>query len=257
MTAVVDRAQSLIQLHELQFTYAPEQGATFALEIAELAVNAGEFVACIGPSGTGKTTLINLIAGILLPTTGRVLIDGCTISQLSDTARRAYRIANIGMVFQEFALLEYLSAFENIFLPYHLTGSLVLSGAVRQRGRALAEAMGIAHVLKRRPARLSQGERQRVALCRALVTQPRLIIADEPTGNLDPDTAALTLDLLFAQVRRSGATLLMVTHNHQLLERFERVIDIAEVSRFRTPRGSRARPGTPPDDVGGKLTPGT
>jgi len=220
-------AENIIELHDVRFNYESGGRRTFALNIGALSVRSREHVACIGPSGTGKTTLINLISGIFVPDSGRVMLHG-EISSLDEDARRRLRIANIGLVFQEFELLEYLSALDNILLPYHISSHLTMTREIRERADRLAGAMRINHVLKRDPKRLSQGERQRVAICRALVTEPKLVIADEPTGNLDPETAEITLDLLFEQVREHGATLLMVTHNHGVLNRFERTIDIRE-----------------------------
>jgi putative ABC transport system ATP-binding protein len=129
------------------------------------------------------------------------------------------------MVFQQFELLGYLTALENILLPFHLAEQ---SPAASDFGRAqnLAERMGVAHTLQRRPEKLSQGERQRVAICRALIAKPQLVICDEPTGNLDPSAKLAAMDLLFEQVAKDGATLLMVTHDHGLLERFAQVIDM-------------------------------
>ncbi|MCP3919064.1 MAG: ABC transporter ATP-binding protein [bacterium] len=217
----------MIEIADLEFAYG---GAGFSLRVDDLAIEAGEEVACIGPSGTGKTTLIHLIAGIEVPARGRIVLDGVALNDISDADRRALRISEIGMVFQRFELLDYLDGLDNILLPYRVSRRLVLDGRVRERARELARATGIEHVLGRPPRRLSQGERQRVALCRALVTEPKLVICDEPTGNLDPDTAALALDLVFEQARARGATLLMVTHDHGILDRFSRVIDMRELN---------------------------
>ncbi|MEL6677910.1 MAG: ATP-binding cassette domain-containing protein, partial [Pseudomonadota bacterium] len=125
-------------------------------------------------------------------------------------------------------LLDYLSARQNILYPYRITPALTLDGAVRERAQALATACGIGDKLDRHPTALSQGEQQRVAICRALVTQPKLILSDEATGNLDPDSKARILDLLFEQAAEAGAAVLAVTHDHELLPRFERVVDFAQ-----------------------------
>ena len=219
----------IVSLSQVDFTYAP---GAFALSIDELEIAAGERVACIGPSGTGKTTLIHLIAGIEVPARGSVMLDGKRVSALSDGDRRALRIDTIGMMFQRFELLEYLGGLDNILLPFRISAHLTLDAEARAYAVELAAAMGIEHCLARRPQRMSQGERQRVALCRALVTRPKLVICDEPTGNLDPDTAALALDLLFEQVRVRGATLLVVTHDHGVLSRFGRIIDMRELGAW-------------------------
>lgn len=217
----------MVELAGVRFAYSGEGG--FRLCVESLAIEREEHVACIGPSGTGKTTLVNLMAGIEVPEAGRVSLGGEAISELSDEERRARRIARIGMVFQEFELLDYLSALDNVLLPYHVAGRLVLNRAARERARSLARATGIEPMLRRRPARLSHGERQRVAICRALVTGPELVLGDEPTGNLDPQTAKTALDLLFDQVRERRAALFMVTHDHSILDRFDRVIDMRDL----------------------------
>ena len=217
----------MIRIRDLSFTYGEGE---FGLDVPSLDIAPRERVACIGPSGTGKTTLINLIAGILLPDAGEIELDGKPISSLDDSARRNCRISTIGMVFQQFELLGYLTAEDNILLPYHVS-KLTLTADVRERAHRLAESMGLGHTLRRGPDHLSQGERQRVAICRALVTEPRLVICDEPTGNLDPATAETALDLLFRQIDERDATLVMVTHNHQILDRFDRIVDMDELVR--------------------------
>jgi putative ABC transport system ATP-binding protein len=216
------------QLEEVSYQYPGADG--FALRVPSLRVDRGECVACVGASGCGKTTLINLMAGVLVPDSGRVVLGDVVLSGLSESRRRAERIRRIGMVFQEFELLEYLSAFNNIVLPYRLSGALGPVSSVRGRARELAGSLGVSHVLRRRPGRLSQGERQRVAVCRALVTGPELIIADEPTGNLDPGNADGVIDLLIESARDSRAAMLVVTHNHKLLDRFDRVIHLDDLA---------------------------
>ncbi|MBO9446358.1 ABC transporter ATP-binding protein [Ruegeria sp. R14_0] len=200
----------------------------FRLNVPELTLQQGERLAIVGPSGSGKTTLLNLIAGILLPDGGRIEVDGTEVTGLSDAERRQFRASHIGFVFQDFALLDYLSGRQNILYPYRITPALKLDAAARDRAQALAEACGIGDKLDRHPTALSQGEQQRVAICRALVTQPKLILSDEATGNLDPDSKGRILDLLFEQATEAGATVLAVTHDHELLPRFERVIDFAQ-----------------------------
>jgi putative ABC transport system ATP-binding protein len=173
----------MIQISELKFSY-PEGG--FHLDIDALAIQRGETAAVIGASGTGKTTLLNLISGVAVPHTGSITTNGIKVSALDDRARRDFRIQHIGFIFQEFELLEYLSVLDNILLPYRISGALRLSAAVRQRAAELAEMVGLADKLGRNVLHLSQGERQRVAIARALVPDPALILADEPTGNLAP-----------------------------------------------------------------------
>lgn len=212
----------MIRLDKLAYAYGE---GTFQLAIPDFTLETGEKVAVIGPSGSGKTTLLNLIAGILVPQRGRVQVDGQQVSHLPDRLRRDFRIARIGMVFQDFELLDYLSVLDNILHPYRISPALKLSNTVRERANELADQMGIASKLCRHVDELSQGEKQRAAICRALLPGPALILADEATGNLDPDNKQRILDLLFASVEQHGASLLAVTHDHELLPRFDRVVD--------------------------------
>ncbi len=212
----------MIRIESLHFHYP---GTDFQLAIPRLSVAAGEKVAVVGPSGSGKTTLLNLIGGILTTGDGEVQVGEVRVNALPDADRRNFRISTIGFVFQDFELLDYLTVWDNILHPYRITGALTLNGEVRDRAHGLAEQMGIADKLRRRPGHLSQGEKQRTAICRALLTRPALILADEATGNLDPDNKIRILDLLFRSVDEHGATLLAVTHDHGLLQRFSRVVD--------------------------------
>ena len=212
----------MIRIDSLGFSY---REGNFRLRIPELVVERGEKVAFIGPSGSGKTTLLNLVAGIALPDRGSISVTDTEIHSLSDSQRRAFRISRIGFVFQEFELLDYLNVMDNILHPYRISVELKLNSAVRERAAELARGMGVGDKLQRRCDSLSQGEKQRAAICRALLAQPELLLADEPTGNLDPVSKERILDLLFDHAASSGATLLAVTHDHEMLPRFDRVID--------------------------------
>ena len=215
----------MVQLTDLHFHYGDAGDAGFALRIDELRVAPAESVALVGPSGSGKTTLLHLVAGILAPDAGTVRVDGRDLGALDAAARRAFRVQRVGLVFQEFELLEYLSVLDNVLLPYRIHPALRLDAAVRERAEAMARRLGIGDKLSRLPAKLSHGERQRAAVCRALVTQPPLLLADEPTGNLDPGNRDRVLDILLDCADETGATLLTVTHDRDLLERFGRVLD--------------------------------
>jgi putative ABC transport system ATP-binding protein len=215
----------MIDIQDLEFYY---RSGEFHLHIPEFSISRGEKVAVIGASGSGKTTLLNLVAGIITPLNGTVGVDNTHISVLGDRERRDFRISNIGFVFQDFELLDYLNVFDNILHPYRISGALKLDRAVKQRAALLAEDMDIGDKLRRRAEDLSQGEKQRAAICRALLTQPRLILADEATGNLDPENKTRILDSLFGAVEEHDATLLAVTHDYELLERFDRVIDFKD-----------------------------
>ena len=212
----------MIRIQDLDFYYRLGE---FSLSIPEFAVDKGERVAVIGPSGSGKTTLLNLVGGIITPMHGVVSVDHVKVSELNDTGRRDFRVANIGFVFQDFELLDYLNVLDNILHPYRITGALSLDKEVRTRAEKLSQEMGIGDKLKRYVDDLSHGEKQRAAICRALLPQPKVILADEATGNLDPVNKTRILDLLFRSVEHHGATLLAVTHDHELLKRFDRVVD--------------------------------
>jgi len=218
----------MIEIRDLRFAF-PRGG--FALQIDGFDVAAGEHVAVVGPSGSGKTTLLNLIAGILVPDAGSVRVEMRRVDRMSPAARRAFRLTRLGMIFQSFELVDYLSVADNILLPCRIGSHLPLSRAMRERAGELAAAAGLGDKLRRRPAELSQGEQQRAAICRALLARPALVLADEATGNLDPVNKGAMLDLLFAQARHAGAAILAVTHDHNLLPRFDRTIDFAT---FRT-----------------------
>jgi putative ABC transport system ATP-binding protein len=215
----------ILSVQSLRFGYPGN--VEFALHIDELAIAPGEHTAIIGPSGSGKTTLIGLLSGIHLARSGQVLLDGTDLASLSDAARRLRRITRIGMLFQDFALLDYLNVSENILLPYYVCSELRLTSDVHGRAAALVRSLDIEHCLARRPGRLSHGEQQRVAVCRALVTGPRLLVCDEPTASLDPRNADEVIRLLFDSAQAHDATLVVVTHDRALLERFTRVVDMS------------------------------
>ena len=215
----------MIRVDSLEFYY---REGDFCLSVPELTVEKTEKVAVIGSSGSGKTTLLNLIAGIVTPIKGTVSVDDLKVSELTDAGRRDFRITSLGFVFQDFELLDYLNVMDNILHPYRITGALTLDKAVRERAGILAQEMGIGDKLKRPANDLSQGEKQRAAICRALLPRPKLLLADEATGNLDPDNKTRILDLLFQSVADHDATLLAVTHDYDLLKRFDRVIDFKD-----------------------------
>jgi len=217
----------LIRIDDLEFGYGR---AGFRLRIPALHIRAQEQVAIIGPSGSGKTTLLNLIAGIAVPESGTVCVGEYEVSGLHDAARRDFRSRQIGFVFQDFELVEFLTIRDNILHPFRISSALQLSEEVVDRAVRLSKSMGLEDKLYRKPEQLSQGEKQRTALCRALLPDPQIVLADEPTGNLDPIATRQVVDYLSVHARDSGATLVMVTHDHSLLGHFDRVIDFAEFS---------------------------
>jgi putative ABC transport system ATP-binding protein len=219
----------MIGIDNLHFQYS---GSEFALQVERLSVAAGETVAVVGPSGSGKTTLLNLLAGVLLPDSGQVQVGAQQVCALSDAARRNFRIRQLGMVFQNFELLDYLCVLDNILLPLRIGNGLEVTASLRTRAVELAAHVGISDKLRRYPGQLSQGERQRVAVSRALLLQPPLVLADEPTGNLDPSNKTVVLDLLLDYARSHHATLVTVTHDRDLLQRFDRVVDFGELNQW-------------------------
>lgn len=213
-----------IQVHELRFGY-PRDG--FVLRIDRLTMDPGGRMALVGPSGSGKSTLLRLLAGIHQPHAGVVRVGGTDLATLGERDRRAFRIRRIGLVFQDFRLLASLSVRDNIRLPYRISPALRWDRRSAERLRRLASDCGIGDKLEREVDRLSHGERQRVAICRALVTQPGLILADEPTGSLDPAGKQQALDLLLREAGRTGAGLVLATHDSELLGGFGQVVDAA------------------------------
>jgi putative ABC transport system ATP-binding protein len=221
----------MISVRDIEFSYEPH---SFRLHIGDLSISAGERVAWLGPSGSGKTTLLQIAAGMLTPDKGCVETLGVNLTSLNDSARRDFRITNIGLVFQEFELLDYLSVLDNVLLAYRISGSLRLTSNVRNVAENLVADVGLGDTLRRRPNQLSHGQRQRIAVCRAMITNPKLVLADEPTANLDPDNKHRVLDMLDAYVKQAGATLIVVTHDHEVSQRFDRTIDISSASQCQT-----------------------
>jgi len=225
----------MIQIRDLAFDYA---AGGFELDVPVLDAAAGESLALTGPSGCGKTTLIHLLAGILEARSGVLRVAGLDMTSLGPADRQDLRALKIGLVFQEFELLEYLDVLDNVLLPYRLTPVLKLDAAARERAATLLEDVGLGDKQHRYPGQLSQGERQRVALCRALVTRPAVVFGDEPTGNLDTSNRDRVIDALLAYGREHEAVVVVVTHDRELLPRFDRVVDVAELSSTRTERGA-------------------
>ena len=212
----------MIELSNIKVEY---KQSSFRLEFDSLRAESKKAVALIGPSGCGKTTLMSLIAGILPPQAGEIAIKNTHINQLSDSKRRLFRIQNIGFVFQDFALLEYLNLYENILHPYRINSALTLDASVKKRANDLAEKVGISKRLKNYPGQTSVGEQQRCAIARALLNEPSIILADEPTGNLDPQNKKAILDILIRYVKEYEATLVVATHDYELLDFLDETID--------------------------------
>jgi putative ABC transport system ATP-binding protein len=214
----------LVELRNVTKQFRLPTGDVYALADADLAIEEGEFVAAKGPSGSGKSTLLLTVGGMARPTSGLVRVDGTDVYALTPGERAKFRAENIGFVFQTFHLVPYLSVLENVLLP---TLTDADSAADRGTARELLERFQLGHRAQHRPAELSIGERQRAALARALLNRPRLLLADEPTGNLDPDNATEVMEYLRG-FQHDGGTVLVVSHD-QLVDGYaQRVIRLRE-----------------------------
>ena len=194
-----------------------------------LEIESAEKSAVVGPSGCGKTTLLGLISGILSADSGEILVDGKAVHKLNVRERHAFRLQTIGLVPQRFELLDYLTVMENVLTPFRISSVLTCDRSAEKRARHLLKRVGLSKMADRYPDCLSQGERQRTALCRGLATRPKVILADEPTGNLDPENQEKIVELLLEQAGEIGATVVMVTHEPSLLLHFDRSIDLIEL----------------------------
>jgi len=213
--------QPAVELQRISKTYREGDFERAVLRDVSVAIQPGEIAVLVGRSGSGKSTLLNLIAGIDRPTSGRVLVDGTDLTALDEDARTRVRRRRIGFVFQFFNLIPLLSVEENVLLPLDLNGRADAAGVAR--ARALLERVGLGGRGSSLPDRLSGGEQQRVAIARALVHDPALILADEPTGTLDAETAAAVLELLDTLARESGKTVVMVTHSREVVGVADRI----------------------------------
>jgi putative ABC transport system ATP-binding protein len=206
----------MISITDLSFAYP---GSSFRLQVESLTVAVGQSLALLGPSGVGKTTLLRLMTGLLQPNSGEVKLGAVSLSRLNETDRRAFRLSEVGLVFQDFALLDYLTVEENILLPQRF-GKEPLPPAASQAIRGLAERLEIDKHWRKLAGQLSQGERQRVAIARALVHRPRYLFADEPTASLDAVRREVVMNLLQDYIQENEACLIMVTHDTELISRF-------------------------------------
>jgi putative ABC transport system ATP-binding protein len=214
----------MVQVVDLLMRLRSAAGAVTILDGVTLHVPPGQFLAITGPSGSGKSTLLGLVAGLDRPTAGSIRVDGVDLSSLDEDALARLRLAKIGYVFQAFHLIPTLTALENVAIPLELAGAADAPG----QARALLEEVGLKARVDHYPAELSGGEQQRVALARAVANRPRLLLADEPTGNLDSATGAQIVDLLVGLHRRHGTTLILVTHDAALAAHAQRIVELRD-----------------------------
>ena len=209
----------MIEIKDLHMSYPLESTSVDVLAGVDMTIADGETVAIVGPSGSGKTTLLVLLAGLERPDSGRIELDGVDITELDGDALADIRRDSVGIVFQSFHLVPSLTALGNVALPIEIAGG----DHARDRALRLLTRVGLAERANHYPSQLSGGEQQRVAIARALVHAPNIVLADEPTGNLDLRTGAVTIDLLFQLNAESGSTMVMVTHDNEIARRCQRV----------------------------------
>lgn len=235
----LERRDPAIETRELSKVFSSDSQPTAAVQGVDLVIPAGQFVAVMGPSGSGKSTLLYLIAGLAEPTSGQVLIEGTPISEMPDAERARLRSLKMGFVFQRFNLLGFLSVRHNIEVPR------LLGRRISRRGRAVEEllaAVGLGKRIRQRVGELSAGEQQRVALARALINEPDILLADEPTGNLDSRNAHAILELLLRLKRDFRLTILLVTHNPEVAMMADRILEMRDGRVRREWRPEEIRP---------------
>ena len=216
--------QPLVRIRDLHLTVPSAAGPVNILRGIDLEIDKGEAVGLVGPSGSGKTSLLMVLAGLERATSGSIALDGQDITRLNEDALAKLRRDQVGIVFQSFHLIPTMTALENVAIPLELAG-VRDAGA---RARAALHSVGLAHRLTHLPGQLSGGEQQRVALARAFAPEPALLLADEPTGNLDHATGEAVIDLLFALRQRTGTTLLLITHDRELAARCDRQVHLSD-----------------------------
>ncbi|MDR2472084.1 MAG: ABC transporter ATP-binding protein [Tannerella sp.] len=212
----------MIKLRNLEKVYRTDEIETVALENVNLEVRKGEFISVMGPSGCGKSTLLNIIGLLDVPTSGTVEIDGVSTTAMNDRKQAAFRNTRLGFVFQSFHLINSLNVLDNVELP--LLYRNVSAKERRQAAREMLEKVGLTHRMKHFPAQLSGGQCQRVAIARAIIGNPAIILADEPTGNLDSKMGAEVMDILHRLNQEDGRTIVMVTHNEQQAKKTSRTV---------------------------------
>ncbi len=246
-------AQAIIRIEALEKTYVlGEENIVRALAGVDLTITSGAFVAIMGPSGSGKSTMLNILGCLDRPTAGRYFLGGEDVSRMNDDALSEVRGRRIGFIFQSYNLIQQLTVLENIQVPLFYRGQDLM--ALHQRCVELAQMVGLGDRLTHRPTQLSGGQQQRVAIARALVNDPAVLLADEPTGNLDPRAAAEVMDL-FRELHRSGRTILLVTHDQALAATCPRIARIEGGRIVSDVPGPRPAPGPSAAPIPGGVTP--
>ena len=217
-------SMSILQTTELKKYYGTKPNITKALDGVNLSVEQGEFVAIVGTSGSGKSTLLNMIGGLDVPTSGKVIVDGRDLSTLKDEQLTIFRRRKIGFIFQNYNLVPVLNVFENIVLPVELDGNKVDKKFMKE----VVQMLGLEDKLNNMPNNLSGGQQQRVAIARALAARPTIVLADEPTGNLDSKTSVDVLSLMKTSSYKFKQTLVMITHNNEIAQLADRIIRIED-----------------------------
>jgi putative ABC transport system ATP-binding protein len=239
MTTLLHSGGPLVALEDVHLTLGSAAGPVNILRGVSLEIGAGETVSVVGPSGSGKSTLLMVLGGLERPSAGQVWIDGNDLGELGEDALARLRRARIGIVFQSFHLIPTMTAHENVAIPLELDGR---RDAFATAAAGLS-AVGLGHRLTHYPGQLSGGEQQRVAIARAFIARPKLLLADEPTGNLDGATGRLVIDCLFEHQARHGTTLLLITHDPNIAERCERQVGLVDGRIVEDRRTGLLRPG--------------
>jgi putative ABC transport system ATP-binding protein len=216
----------IIQVEDLHKVFRIGKVEVPALRGVNLTVEEGEFVSLVGPSGCGKSTLLHVIGGLTPPTSGRVVVDGMHLGRMNEAQRTEMRKKKIGFVFQRFNLLPTLSAWGNIALACHIAGNR--NGSARSEMQSVLKMLGLEARMDHRPFEMSGGEQQRVAIARAVVNRPKIILADEPTGNLDTENSELVMNMLAELNRRLGQTILLITHNPEVATFTDRIVNMRD-----------------------------
>jgi putative ABC transport system ATP-binding protein len=224
MSALDATAEMMVRLDDIHLKLESAAGEVNILRGIDLAVTAGETVSVVGPSGSGKSTMMMVIAGLERPSSGRIQVAGVDLDRLNEDGLALFRRKSVGIVFQNFHLIPTMTALENVAVPLELAGD---RDAFGKAAREL-ESVGLGHRLTHYPGQLSGGEQQRVALARAFAVEPRLLLADEPTGNLDGETGQRVIDLMFELRARRGTTLLLITHDPALAQRCGRTVHLLD-----------------------------